>query len=557
MAAADDLVTELATLAEELGLGDRVDHLVSEAGDTVARVSMLTVARSGVGSGQVADAPDTGADYLPPPYNPNQLAKLPERSSILPQCVAALVAGIEGHGYSLDSVPGALMPKPDAARKEEMLEEQQRIRRWFDHAAGDLSWQDSREARRTDEETIGWGAWEFLEDDDGELVGLETIKARTLRLMPREKDPITVKRYRMSTDGSEWEETEVERRVRLYLQLGSNGERAYFKEPGDPRAIDRATGKVLSENQAAPAAGLARELLFMGRYNPAGDYPVPRWIGATGAIGGSFAAEQRNLSWFENPIPIMMLLVSGGQLPREAHEYLAQKLEEARKNDKHPSIVIVEALKRGGGSPSLGDLMSPGANTTPSLDTVKLNDLSPHDGQFQRFDLNSRGKVRSSCGIPPLFTAETEEYTRATAQAALQVAEQGTFAPARRRLDTAINRHIMPRIGARWFVYRGNGPKITSMEDVGTAAEALAKLGAGTPNVGADLVGRALGVEVPQFDQSWADLPFALVQTLANQGLLDVMQEERLERAVTRVVERVLAKAAAGWEPGAGGGDGG
>jgi capsid portal protein len=165
------------------------------------------------------------------------------------------------------------------------------------------------------------------------------------------------------------------------------------------------------------------------------------------------------------------------------------------------------------------------------------------------FDANSRSKVRSACGVSPLFTAETQDYTRATAQAALQVAESNTFAPPRRALDTAINRHIMPRIDAKWWLYRGNGPRLTSLEDVGRAADALTKLGAGTPNVGADLVGRALGVEIPGFDQRWADLPFPLVQVLANQGLLDVMAEERLERAVDRVVERVMARAEAGWEP--------
>lgn len=521
---------------------------VTEGEDFISRISLIQVQRAqDVASGQVRTERST-AGFLSPPYDPNWLATLPERSSILPQCIAALSAGKVGFGYSLD--PVGFDPKT-LEKGAEQLVEKERIRRWFDFAAGDLSWSDHLDRSSRDEETVGWYVWELLEDKDT-LVGMSHMQGRTVRLMPTEEEAIDVQRFRLSEDGSKWEETTERRNVRTYVQLGANNQKAYFREVGDPRAISRATGKVLGPKVDPTNPGHARQLIFTGPYNPAGEYPLPRWIGSIGSIGNSFAAEQRNLSWFKNPLPILMLLVSGGLLGKEAHEYIAQKLLEARNDDKTPSVVIVEAKTKETSGGKLSDVLNPGAALTPNMEIVKLNELSPKDGQFQDLDGNSRDHVRSACGVPPIFTAETQDYSRATAAAALQVAEQGTFAPARRMQDTIINRHIMPRIDAKWWTYRGNGPALTSLEDVERAAEAMTKMGSGSPNFGAELMSKALGAEVPKTDQPWGDLPFALVQVLANQGLLEVMQESRLERSVAKVVDAMLVKAAEGWDAGRG-----
>jgi len=540
-----------AASVEDLRLGADIQHYLSETDETVARLSVHTIERDECdASSQAPTEPHDSSTYLSPPISPTWLAYLTDISSILPQCIEALKTGIEGYGYSLPPADGSMSEGLSDAEKDERETEKRRIRRWFDHAAGDLSWQDFRENSRVDEETIGWKAWELLPDMASDyrwaICGMEHVPSRTVRLMPKSRKPIEVTRWRMSEDGSEWEEVKRWKRVRTYVQLGDQGEEAYFKEPGDPRAIDRENGDVLADDEVGYTGDrpLAREMLFTGPYSPKGIYPQPRWVGAIAALMGSFEAEHKNLRWFENPIPLMLLMVAGGMLPNKTQEALAEDIKQARQKSKDPTIIILEAISKGTGG--FADLQRSGASLTPSMEVVKLHELQTTDGQFQVFDGNSRAKVRSSCGVPPLFTAESDDYNFASSKAAQQVFEENVCAPARLRQDTIINRQIMPRIDAKWFVYRGNGPSLTSMDDVTKGAEAMAKTGAGTMNDATDLIGKALGVELTRTDQAWGALPFALVQTLANQGLLDVMNEERLEKAVRGVVERVLALAAAG-----------
>ena len=492
------------------------------------------------------------AQVLAPPVDPNDWAQFPRWSTILPQCIRALVAGIEGHGYALVEA-GWKEEDLKSTEHEARKAERERIRQWLDSAGGELTWQDLRERTRADIETVGFSGWELIYSGDT-LDGIKHHPGRTLRLCKQSKGAVPMRRYIREPDGSGWTIREEMGHPRLVVAVSDDNDVVYFKEPGDPRRIDRTTGKTIDATDKGEATATdATEMVFLGPYNPGGVYPLPRWVGTAGAIESSHDAWKLNRDYLKEPIPSMLLLCSGGTLPAGTQDFLTDKFAEARK--KGFRAVTVEAMsKKSGGVGAITETLP----LVPQLEVVFLNEAQKDDAMFGKLDEANRNKVRSACGVHPIMTGESQDYTRATADAAVQTCESITFAPSRRLTDSVVDRIIFPRFGALWWRYQGKGPRLTRAEDIKIVAEVMEKLGIGGAEDAARLLAE-IGIEVKATDQPWGALPFALAKIYAQQGLLEtntpekaVAEQERfravvadvMRQAVEEAVERVLERAA-------------
>lgn len=467
---------------------------------------------------------------IDPPYNPEYLAKLPHFSSILGQCQRAIAQGIHGHGFGFTSTFDAREKEGQVAFLAEAEGEKERAKSFFNDASLDYSFIELALRTRLDLASVGWSGWEFIRDmTSGRLVGFEHAPGVTLRLGVTDTHPTLIYRIVMNQDGSGWRRVPAWKHLRRYIQV-MGGKLAFFKQPGDPRAIDKATGSVLratmnTEDYRDPS--LARELLWFSEYDSSSPdgYGVPDWIGTLVDIAGERAAAEVNWSYFTNKsVPPLAILVQGGALTQESHERIAEKLDELKGVENWHKVLILEATTDATGS--VKDLLDPAAATTPRVSVEKLTDAQHGDALFQNYTKQSRDKVRSATGVPPVLIGESSDYNRATAQVAMEVFEQWTAAPKRNAFDDRVNRFVMPEVGTLWWKFRSNPPNLSNVDDIMKAIETGVKAGVGSPNLYGEVLEQVLNVDIANIDQAWANFPIDLTKQAMASGLVSINMEE-------------------------------
>ena len=386
-----------------------------------------------------------GDGILEPPYDLDFLARLPEDSNILSQCIETMETNIDGIGFTLEPRDGA--KDNDGAVRKEAENERRKLLNFFEFCNQDIPYSQLRRRVRRDLETLGNGYWEILRDGKGDIVWIEHIEGYTMRLTKQDDDytPVT---YTIRDEASDaLQPYESRKRFRRFVQI-RNGVKVYFKEFGDPRPIDSKTGLVLREDEI-DGATLATEVIHFKLYCPSSPYGIPRWIGNLLAVMGSRQAEEVNFEYFENnTVPPLALLVAG-QLEKDTVERIKDFVnDEMRGRKGFNKMLVVEAAPF--------DVETPGFNTTVpkvSLQFEHLSDAQQKDALFDNYDRTNREKIRSSFRLPPIFVGLTTDYTRATAQESRDVAEEQVFGPERADHDFVINRLLFPAMGVRYWKY--------------------------------------------------------------------------------------------------------
>ena len=202
---------------------------------------------------------------------------------------------------------------------------------WFENCSPKHSFEWLREKKRTDEEVVGHGCWEVLRDNKDKVRRLGHIPGHTILPMTDDGSRVTVERLEWVTSVSTRKVTE-QLMFRTYIQKDAGNTR-YFKEFGDPRAMDSDTGKVYEakykqgddgedvlvtsalavmkkdKKNAIPAT----EVVYFPIESPHTPAGMIRWAGWIVSIFGNRAAAESNLSYFENlAIPEAALLIGGG-----------------------------------------------------------------------------------------------------------------------------------------------------------------------------------------------------------------------------------------------------
>ena len=176
-----------------------------------------------------------GEGIIEPPYDLDWLARLPEHSNILGQCIEAMETNIDGFGFTLE-------PAFDfELESQEAKDEYKTIMHFFEFCNFELPYSQLRRRVRRDLEVLGNGYWEVIRDGKGDIVWLEHIEGHTMRLTQLDREYTDVVFMIRDDDSNELQEYPSRKKFRRYVQI-RDGRRVYFKPPAD-KFPDRASRK--------------------------------------------------------------------------------------------------------------------------------------------------------------------------------------------------------------------------------------------------------------------------------------------------------------------------
>jgi PBSX family phage portal protein len=495
---------------------------------------------------------------LPPVYDPGLLTLIFEASSALRPNVDAYVTNIDSYGHTYEPVidvespeaqdkvrdalriegaakakdGGTVAAEPTdeevAARLEELKPqiraERAMLENFFENCTPEIPFSGPEGLRgltRQDIEVIGSGYWEVLRNKLGEVSTFAPMPARSIRLMPMGRDIVEVKVQRRVSLLTSKEET-VQKRFRMHIQISETGDQVvYFKEFGDPRAVDAKTGKAYvdvatAEREAAANRSAfipATEILPFRITSPRTPYGVPRWIGSLLAVLGTRQAEEVNFLYFENrSVPPLAVLVSGGRLnensAKKLEDYIATEIRGKRNFHK---ILILEAEPAAGSdSGSVGKM---------KIELRPLVDAQQKDALFQQYDERNADKVGQSFRLPRLLRGDVRDFNRSTAEASVDFAEIQVFGPIRQQFDWIMNKLILPAIGVKYHTFKSNAPTVRDPEALSTMIKDLVTASVITPGEARELAAGVFNKDFEKIKAVWTSQPIAL--TIAGRSVED------------------------------------
>lgn len=438
---------------------------------------------------------NAGFVTIAPSYSPAALLRLPNENSILRQCIDAYCVNIESFGHRFEYIGPEDERESDAAQSELA-----RVTSLTEEPNDEYSLIELRQRLRRDIETLGYGFIEVARDGAGDVAMIYHAMAHTMRLTHKDREATETTRM-VSRNGVMVPQV-THKRFRRFVQM-VNGKNVYFKEFGDPRPIDPATGKV---NTSLPIEEQATELYHISLYASGEVYGLPRWINQLPNVLGTRESELTNLQFFkDNAIPAMAVLVSGGMLTDTAVENIEDHMTNSRGRESMNRLLVLEASGDEDAASEKGQIPA------PRIDLKPLSDARQKDGTFQEYETKSQAKIRSSFRLPPLFLGMTEDMTYATASASLSVAEGQVFGPERNKIDEIINNHLLMFEGLApiYWRFRSNPPRISNPQDVIEAIDKLDAVGAMTPNVAIGLANEMFDLNIPTIEEAWGDYPIS------------------------------------------------
>ena len=482
-----------------------------------------------------------GGGVLKPPYDLDFLARQPEYSNILGQCVEAMVTNIDGFGFTLDPIGGA-DPEGDGIPTKEAENERKTIMHFFEFCNQDLPYSQLRRRVRRDLEVLGNAYWEIIRDGKGDIVWIEHIEGQTMRLTKLDNEYTPVTLMIRDDESNKLQPYQTQKRFRRFVQI-RNQAKVYFKEFGDPRMIDARTGEVRGseEDDFIPAT----EIIHFKLYCPYSPYGVPRWIGNLLSVQGSRQAEEVNYEYFENnTIPPLALLVAG-KLSDKTVNVLEDFINDHMRGRKgFNKMLIIQANPAG--------TTAPDGRTPPvALHFEHLGDTQNKDSLFNTYDAVNREKIRSAFRLPPIFVGLTGDYTRATAQESREVAEEQVFAPERADHDFIINRLLFPVMGVRYWKYRSLAPQSDNSASMSGVIATFCQCGL-TVREARDEISRLLNHPLSAIEAEdkadWLDLPLSVYLAKLQRGEFDKGVIELEKSASPQDKEALFLKAVLGIE---------
>lgn len=449
---------------------------------------------------------------LKPPFNPHTIRRLPNENNTLRQCIDAMVTNIESNGYRLDYIG-----EDGKENSKEVLAEKDRLSSFLDMPNGSYSLIEFRERLRRDLETFGYAFAEVSRDALNNIITVYHVPAQTVRLTtPDVKETDSTKIFRRNGISTK---VVVKRRFRRYVQEFS-GKKVYFKEFGDERSIDPNTGK---EDANLGIVDSASELIHINLYDPNTVYGMPRWINQLPNILGSRESELTNLDFFKNnAIPSMAVLVSGAMLTEESVQAVQDHFDAAKGRESMQRVMVLEASADDSAGSVDGNI------PTPKLEIENLSDSRQKDALFQEYDKSCSAKIRSSFRLPPLFVGRAEDYTRATAQTSLVVAEAQVFLPERNKIDDMFNNFILADSDGfkpKYWSFRSNPARLIGGDSIVDAIKDLSSMGGITPNIAVGITNELFDLDIRRINSPWGNYPFEMVMELLRQGKLEGVED--------------------------------
>ena len=455
---------------------------------------------------------ETSNEWLEHPNFENDYKSAIDNSTILPQCIESYKNNIAGFGIGVRY-------KEDYKGEEDkkMLDEFARANKVIELLTLESDTKKLFEQLVVDVESTGIAYLEIMRDNTGLPVEAENIPlVNSIYKSIRSEDRIPYTYY--TKDGEAFTR---KKRFRKYRQ-DVGGKTVYFKEFGDPRTMDKNTGKYVGEDEQIENENKANEILeYKFNSKPYGDI---RWIGCMYPIVGSSYAESLNLNYFKNgrhtPLAIC---IENGRLTSDAQQKLAQYTNAIKgENGQHAFLVIeVEAIKKD---------LDWNKENPPKITIKDMASVLQKDELFGEYLDNNRRKAQSSFNLPDIYVGYTTDYNRSTVYAAMTVTEQQVFQPYRNNLDWLLNHKLFNEYNFKYVEFYFKAPELTNPEDVATILNATGPHGGVSPNLAKEITHQFLDKDCNDYDFDGADLPLQLaLQKMNSTNIQEQLGEQILK----------------------------
>ncbi len=340
--------------------------------------------------------------------DPGACRMLVKNSNIIPQCIEAYRRNIAGYGLALEYFDG----ESDKTAKAEW----DKAERFLETCSLDPGVESLIASLIDDLETYGMANIEVAWPPGSEFPTIYRMSPHHVRYT-RENTLSTVRRKVLIRSTKKIEEFTQEVYVRKYAMSRSN-ELVWF----------RLFGTEGDGNQIIPL-----------RLGQDGTYGEPRWFGHAPGILGSREAEELNVNYFSNGRMLSMLLtVINGELTPESIE----ALKKIKGSASQSGILYLKAKGQKTGGPVDEKIEK------VEIKVDKLNDLLQEDALFLEYGKEKKADILSAFRLPPILVGMSSDYNRATAESALQFAEEQIFQPYRKWLmDEVFNKRLFPALG--------------------------------------------------------------------------------------------------------------
>lgn len=438
---------------------------------------------------------------IQPEINIEALARISENSDILQTCIEAYKTNIVGFGYNLDY---NFDYKEETSKNKIADEDWSKYELFLKYCNFDERFTGVLKKFIADRELLGYATMECISDEGGEISELQHIPSHTIRLC-KESNPIEIEEIITDSKGNERKIKRWKKFKKFVQMVGSK--QVYFKELGDPRKLNRKTGEYLEEGKEINVDDEANSIIFDNIYCPYTPYGLPRYIGVLIKMMGSRSADELNFKYFDEGRHIpLAIVVENGQLTQDSVDLL----EGARGSEAQHKYLILEAEAFD------NDLNMEESKSNVKIHFEKLAEIMQEDALFLEYLDNNRDAVRSSFRIAPIYTGDTQDYNKATAETAKQITEEQTFEPAREDLADLLNKKLMKELGIRYVELKFKGPKTTDDTEIAKALTPYIASGTATPNMLLDSLGKLLGKEFEPSKEEWSDMPLQVY--LANKN---------------------------------------
>lgn len=441
------------------------------------------------------ESAETSVRLIEPYFSPQRLDSLVNTNAILKQCVTSTVVNVAGNGFYLK-----YKGKPENKHDIVVVHKRDNFMDMLKRPNPDTSGDEFFMAITEDIVRKGGAYSEISRTPDGGLGYLYHIPSSTIRKSRKEKTPYTIDTFR-HVDGKAFK-IPYKKKFRTYgMKADSDLSTVYFKEFKDPRNIDKTTGLVAKGR--TKKSKLANEILEFSSYEPGHVYSLPLWINQLPAILGSRLSEEVNLDFFENnAIPAMLVMVSGGGLTQDSIDDLQKKFNSLKGDKSVQKILIIEAT----GDDQLVQLG--GSIPAPKIEAKPMTHDRQNDALFRDYNKDNKESIQCAFRLPDVLLGKTADYNRATAYAAIIVAESQVFEPIRKSIESRINNCILVDkngLPDEHWEFKFKPTKLLNEDTVFNSIDRAIKAGVATPKDVADVIRDNFNIDFPTDAKDWSE----------------------------------------------------
>ncbi|MFJ1122176.1 phage portal protein [Bacillus thuringiensis] len=424
---------------------------------------------------------------IEPPYRIEDLQQIRENSTILGQCIDAYKRNIAGFGHEMR------YKQNDVEETDEMKKEWSFVdTEIIPFFSFDKPFKEILEVAIDDRETTGNGYIEVIRNASNQPDQLANMLPQHMRITRKDEELQDVKYI---VNGKS---ITRKKKFRRYVQIVDNNP-IYFKEFGDPRFLNKKTGKFSKESFGGDNA---TEILHLKIGN--GPYGIPRWVSHVVHMVGARKAEELNLRYFKQGRHVpMAIIIKNGLLDDDSEAALADYATSIEGEDNQHKFLLLQ-LKA-------GEDEATGEPVPADIEIKSLADILQNDALFLEYDEKSRQKVQSAFRLPDVYVGYIRDFNRATAESVREITEEQVFEPERNNLEFIINNVLLLPYGLKHVYVNLRKSEISNTEDMVKTIEVLADKGGLTFQDVRNIAGNMLNKEFSDYDIPEMNEPVALV----------------------------------------------